>query len=959
MILRAALFLLLLLAPAWAADPPQTPFLRIEAGGHIGSIARLAIDASGRLLATAGFDKTIRLWSLPDGAPRGVLRPPIGSQQEGEIYAVALTPDGSRLFAGGATGGQWDNSFAVYMYDPERGRFLGQLGGLPAPIVDLAVSPDGKRLAAGFARGGIRVWDATNGSRIYEDRTYAGPVRSLVFDREGRLFTAAADGKLRAYDTAGRKTEAAAPGGLPPWGLAVSPDGFLLAVTAETAEKSGRLRVDVVSSRTLASVFAPDTTGLAGEGLLSVTWAGDGAGGVQLLAAGYARGGSGTVLRRWGDFGMGGFTDIPVARDTIRHILPLPGGGAVFAAEDPGWGIIGPDGKLLRAPTPPMADLRAAREGGLSVSDDGLEVRFTTASGRQRFALAERSFGPDIGAAAPPPATPAGMQLTAWKDSNAPQLNGERLPLGRTELARASAFLPDGSAVLLGTDTHLRLFGRNRRQIAQVETPAPAWAVAVSPDGGLAIAALLDGSLRWYSLRGEERLVERAALFAHADGQRWVLFTPEGFFDDGARGGNDLVGVHLNNARNQAPDWLSFAQAYRALYAPGVVRARLGGDATAARARLAELGDLRGRLAQQPQVELASLCVPTDAGACEPVAVQRGVVPSLPASAGSVRITVKLTDRGMGLGPLDVFVNDRNAGRQPAGGQTAEIPLDAGENSITLRIYDAQSTIFAESAPLRLRRASPAGAAQAGRLFVLAMGVDRFANPKLNLNLAVADAKRFAEDIKTVAAPLFAEVRVTALFDGQATRAAILAAFARLAGEVRPQDTFVFYVATHGVLEGGSGRFLLIPQDLADDSSWQAMARQAIDETTLVTALSRIQARDALLLLDTCHSGTVTADSLANVGHETGRYILAASGSKEEALDSYDGKNGVFAYALHEAFSGRAGQDADGNLGALALGEFMSRRVGQLARSKSHNQNAVFRAAQRDLRSFPVARVAK
>ena len=40
---------------------------------------------------------------------------------------------------------------------------------------------------------------------------------------------------------------------------------------------------------------------------------------------------------------------------------------------------------------------------------------------------------------------------------------------------------------------------------------------------------------------------------------------------------------------------------------------------------------------------------------------------------------------------------------------------------------------------------------------------------------------------------------------------------------------------------------------------------------------------------------------------------------------------------------------------ALALGEWVTRRVPQLAREKGHQQNAVFRAAQRELRSFPIA----
>ena len=134
------------------------------------------------------------------------------------------------------------------------------------------------------------------------------------------------------------------------------------------------------------------------------------------------------------------------------------------------------------------------------------------------------------------------------------------------------------------------------------------------------------------------------------------------------------------------------------------------------------------------------------------------------------------------------------------------------------------------------------------------------------------------------------------------------------------------------MIDEATDSFLLIPQDLSDLSSWQTMAGQAIDANTLVAALSRIEARDALLFLDTCHAGKVSADNLANVGHESGRYLLAASSS---------------------------GQDAEGNVGALTLGEYVSRRVGQLAVEKHHAQNAIFCTAQQDLRSFSIGHVTR
>jgi hypothetical protein len=74
----------------------------------------------------------------------------------------------------------------------------------------------------------------------------------------------------------------------------------------------------------------------------------------------------------------------------------------------------------------------------------------------------------------------------------------------------------------------------------------------------------------------------------------------------------------------------------------------------------------------------------------------------------------------------------------------------------------------------------------------------------------------------------------------------------------------------------------------------------------------------------------------------------------QEALDSYDDRNGVFAYAVREALTGRAA-DTEGRVSALALGEWVMRRVPQLAAERRHNQDAVFRTASRDLRSFHLA----
>lgn len=671
---------------------------------------------------------------------------------------------------------------------------------------------------------------------------------------------------------------------------------------------------------------------------------------MQLLAAGFGpqRG----IVLRWADFGLGPARDLAASPDSILHLLPLPQGGAAFAAADPGWGVVGPDGTLARAPRPPLSDAREAR-GGLAVSADGRTIEWPGAQGRLRFELDGRGLVPASGAGVASSAVSApGLSLADWRDSPAPKLNGQALALGRGEISRSAAIA--GDRLLLGTDTHRRLFDRRGRQLPEAAVTGAAWALAVAPAASVAVAALGDGTLRWFDLDGERPLAERGALFVHADGARWALFTPEGFFDHAEGGGQHLMGVHLNRGAAEQPDWASFTQAYRALYAPAVVRARLAGDVTAARRRLAELGDLRAVIARQPRVTVTGLCVPDVSGECRALEAES----SQPHGLSRVRIRLRLEDRGLGLGPVDVFLNGRNVGRvDPAG--LAEIgidvALDPGVNTLQARAWDQAVRLFAETPVLRL----DAGGVEdrAARLFIMAVGVDRYRNPQLALRFAAADATTVAQALRDGAVGLFASAEVTVLTDEAATREGILAALERLSREIGPQDTFLLYLAGHGVKTEPEERFLFLPQDVEDASSWEALRRQGLSDEVLVGALSRIRARNGFLFRDTCYAGQVAVDALASVGNEAGRYLLTASTSVQEALDSYDDRNGVFAVAVRKALTGRAGRDERGIVSALALGEYVSRRVGVLAREKSHAQDAVFRTAQRDLRSFPIARV--
>jgi WD40 repeat protein len=182
-----------------APELPTEPILRIETGKHGADIKRIATDAENRFAVTASLDKTVRIWSLPDGRPMRVLRLPIDRGNMGNAYAVAISPDGTTVAVGGYTG--YADHVNIFLFDRNSGELKQRLGDLPQAVLHLNYSPDGRRLAASLWGGnGIRVFDVGNGYRpLPSDMQYRGDSYSAAFDRTGRLVTASYDGSVRLY----------------------------------------------------------------------------------------------------------------------------------------------------------------------------------------------------------------------------------------------------------------------------------------------------------------------------------------------------------------------------------------------------------------------------------------------------------------------------------------------------------------------------------------------------------------------------------------------------------------------------------------------------------------------------------------------------------------------------------------------------------------------------------------
>ena len=118
---------------------------------------RIAFSASGRLLATGGTDNcSVHVWDCKGRKEIAVLK-----GHTDVVRDVKFSRDETLLFSASESS---DRSVRVWNLAEQRQIHI--LEGHRDCVYCLALSPDGKTLASGSRDGMVRLWDASNVSRV-------------------------------------------------------------------------------------------------------------------------------------------------------------------------------------------------------------------------------------------------------------------------------------------------------------------------------------------------------------------------------------------------------------------------------------------------------------------------------------------------------------------------------------------------------------------------------------------------------------------------------------------------------------------------------------------------------------------------------------------------------------------------------------------------------------------------
>jgi WD40 repeat protein/uncharacterized caspase-like protein len=900
--------------------------------GHNSDVVAVNFSADGKLLATASLDNTIKIWEVSAAATGNVNLARTLSVNALPVESAAFSGDGRALAVGGPN--------TVSVWELNTGVALRTITMPAAPARDIndltqpprgVFSAGGRLIAAQNGANEVKLWETRSGRELKSFRLSPGKkFAGGGVSPDGRWVALAENSP--ADSTSG----------------AASPPGTsseeMKKLQDETSERMAR-------GGKKPNQKSPPQTGISAADLSQLEKMAENFDTAQLekmieqldkaAASGDQKKMMEAISQMTGDVtsGLPGMMELSGQSLGVNlwnmnaaggpRSLPAPPKSAI--AGDVARFAFNNDGRLLASAPGSRSikinDVASGRELFTLATERGVAVDTLAWSADGRM-LASSHMELRAGANLTDVAGTYDFSIRLWDAASGREL---RTMSGHGANIHALAFSPDGRILASsGFDAAVKLWDTaTGREIATLNGHSlPVKSLAFSSDGKLLVSGGDDGGARVWDVRSGETL---ATLVTMGDGADWLVVTPDGLFD-GTPGAwsRILWRFSKDNIFDVAPVEIFFNE----YFYPGLLADITSGKRPKA-ARNVEQKDRR-----QPSLKLSR--AGAHSAAIRMIKVKVEV--SEPASSGQATPVGARDVRLFRNGTLVKFWRGDALKGQKQATLEADVPIVAGENRLVAYAFNHDNV---KSPDAVLSVIGDESLRREGVAYVIACGVNQYANTQYNLKYAVADATSFAEEIRAQQAKLqeYERVEVIPLLDREATKANILLALKRLSNSqaalptgappvlskiqpAQPEDAVLIFFAGHGAAQGA--RFYLIPHDLGYAGSRNALDARAVrtilshgvSDLELEAALEGVDAGRMLFVLDACNSGQaleaeekrrgpMNSTGLAQLAYEKGMYILTAAQSYQAALEAAELGHGYLTFALIEDGLKKGSADRD------------------------------------------------